>query len=228
MRVDGPPRAAPPVECPYLPDRIFVQQFFWGTDADSAETAVLQADGWRRFGLFFFHPQCPGCTACLPVRLDAPALIPTASQRKVWRRNDDVVVTIAPLVYREEYYELYRHHSEVRFQKETDPEDFQRTFFEPAVPAFLTEYRIKGRLAALGFCDEGAEGLSSVYFVFHQDFADRSLGIYSVLKECQLATQRGKRWYYLGYWVQGNATMAYKGKFGPRQVMDWSTGEWNQ
>ena len=67
-----------------------------------------------------------------------------------------------------------------------------------------------------------------MYFVFHQDFADRSLGIYSVLKECQLATQRGKRWYYLGYWVQGNATMAYKGKFGPRQVMDWSTGEWNQ
>lgn len=226
MRFDGPPRDAPPVECPYLPDQTFVQSYFFGVEADPDETATLQARGWRRFGEFFFRPHCPGCTACWPLRIEAAHLKPTASQRRVWARNADVALTVAPLEYSEEYYRLYENHSRVRFHKETDREDFQRTFFSPSVPAFVTEYRIGGTLAGLGFCDEGEDALSSVYFVFHEDFADRSLGTYSVLRECALAAERGRRWYYLGYWVQGNPTMAYKGRFLPRQVMDWETGRW--
>lgn len=227
MRVDGPPRDAPAVDCPYLDGRTFVQNHFFGLDADPEETAALQAGGWRRFGLFFFRPQCPDCRACRPVRIDAPALVLTASQKRVWNRNQDVEFTVVPLDYRDEYYEVYRDHSQNRFAKETDPEDFRQSFFVGAVPAFVTEYRIDGRLAGLGFCDEGTDGLSSVYFVFHTDFADRSLGTYSILRECRLAAERGRRWYYLGYWVDGNATMAYKGRFVPRQVMDWSTGRWS-
>jgi leucyl-tRNA---protein transferase len=226
MMVDGPPREAPPVECPYLPGKTFVQRYFFGRDADSEETSSLLAAGWRRFGIFFFRPNCPGCSACLPVRLAAGNLEPTASQRRVWRRNSDVEFAVVPLEYHDEYYELYKDHSLHRFQKQTDPEDFREGFFEKAVPAFLTEYRIGGKLAALGFCDEGEDSLSSVYFLFANEFAGRSLGIYSVLRECALAAERGKRWYYLGYWVQGNATMAYKGRFEPRQVMDWTTGAW--
>ena len=227
MRVDGPPREAPGTECPYLPDRTFVQRYFFGTDADWQETAELQAMGWRRFGRFFFHPHCPDCQACIPVRIDCHHFAPTPSQRRVARRNEDVELTLAPLTYRDEYYEVYRQHSLSRFQKEADPQDFRETFFDAAVPAFLTEYRIEGRLAGLGFCDESQDGLSSVYFVFGDEFANRSLGTYSVLRECQLAMERGRRWYYLGYWVQGNATMAYKGRFQPRQTMDWDSGAWS-
>lgn len=227
MRIDGPPRDAAPVDCSYLPHRTFVQNHFFGIEADLVETATLQRAGWRRFGTFFFRPHCPACQACTPVRIDAAALRPTASQRKVWRRNADVEFAVVPLTYREEYYQLYEDHSRHRFQKETDADDFRETFFQASVPAFLTEYRVDGRLAGLGFCDEGEDGLSSVYFVFGHDFADRSLGIYSVLRECALAVDRGRRWYYLGYWVQGNPTMAYKGHFEPRQTMNWTTGDWS-
>jgi len=228
MRVDGPPRDAPPVECPYLPDRSFVQSYFFGLGADSVETSALLATGWRHFGAFFFRPNCHGCTACWPVRIAAATLEPTPSQRRVWRRNQDVDFRVVSLEYKDEYYELYKNHSLHRFEKETDPDDFRQGFFEAAVPSFLTEYRIDGQLAGLGFCDEGTDSLSSVYFVFADEFADRSLGIYSILRECALAAERHKSWYYLGYWVQGNATMAYKGRFGPEQVMDWTTGEWRQ
>jgi arginine-tRNA-protein transferase len=48
-----------------------------------------------------------------------------------------------------------------------------------------------------------------------------------VLRECALAEEWGMKWYYLGYWVQGNATMAYKGKFFPRETMNWDSGNWN-
>jgi len=223
VRVDGPPRDAPPIECPYLPGRTFVQNHFFGLDADPDEAASLQAAGWRRFGLFFFRPHCPGCQACRPVRL-AAQLSPSPSQRRVWTKNADVEFAVAPLEYRDEYYEVYANHSLARFGRTTDPQEFRESFFTAAVPAFVTEYRVAGRLAGLGFCDQGADGLSSVYFVFHSDFAARSLGTYSVLRECALAAERGLRWYYLGYWVEGNATMDYKGRFHPRQVMDWSTG----
>ena len=226
MQADGAPRDAPGMECPYLPDRTFVQSFFFGAGASLEETGFLLGSGWRRFGNFFFRPRCPGCGACVPVRIDAPNLTMTPGQSRVWKKNSDVEFSVVPLEYREEYYALYREHSLGRFGKETDPDDFRRTFFDDAVPAFLTEYRIGGELAGLGFCDEGDDCLSSVYFVFADRFADRSLGTYSVLRECRLAAERGRRWYNLGYWVQGNQTMAYKGRFHPRQVMDWETGEW--
>jgi arginyl-tRNA--protein-N-Asp/Glu arginylyltransferase len=226
MRVDGPPRDADPIECPYLPSKTFVQRHFFGIEANLDETAALQAAGWRRFGLFFFQPHCPGCQACRPVRIDAAALHLTPSQRQVWNKNADVEFSLAPLTCRDDYYEVYANHSRVRFGKDTSLAEFEETFFTPAVPGFVTEYRVGGRLAGLGICDEGADGISSVYFVFHEDFAGRSLGTYSVLRECALAVERGRRWYYLGYWVDGNATMAYKGRFAPRQVMDWDSADW--
>ncbi len=228
MRVDGEPRDAPPVACPYLPDKTFIQNYFFGLEADPPETSALLAAGWRHFGAFFFRPNCPGCRACWPVRLAASTLEFTPSQRRVWRRNEDVDFQAVPLEYKDEYFELYQDHSLHRFGKETDSEEFRQGFFEPAVPTFLTEYRIEGELAALGFCDEAEDSLSSVYFVFGDKYADRSLGIYSILRECALAAELKKEWYYLGYWVQGNATMAYKGRFGPKQVRNWSTGEWEE
>jgi arginine-tRNA-protein transferase len=227
MRVDGEPRLAPPVECPYLPDRSFVQRYFFGDQTDAGEMSALLTTGWRRFGTFFFRPECPGCRACVPVRLALPLAL-TDSQKRVWRKNEDIEFSVAALEPKPEYYELYREHSLSRFGKQTDPEEFRTAFFEQAAPAFVTEYRFEGRLAGLGFCDRGDDALSSVYFVFGDEFASRSLGVYSVLRECVLAQEMGLKWYYLGYWVQGNATMAYKGKFFPRRLMDWDSGTWNE
>jgi len=214
------------VPCPYLEDREFVQEYFFGAGADADETASLLEAGWRHFGSFFFRPRCVGCQACEPLRVDVRNLTPTASQRRVWNKNSDVEFKSVPSIYQPEYYAVYEEHSRLRFGKDSDEQDFQSTFFERAVPGFLTEYRVKGQLAALGFCDLSAVGLSSVYFVFRDEFADRSLGIFSVLKECELARQQGLAWYFLGFHVRGNATMAYKGRFHPRQILDWNTGKW--
>jgi arginyl-tRNA--protein-N-Asp/Glu arginylyltransferase len=50
---------------------------------------------------------------------------------------------------------------------------------------------------------------------------------HSVLRECQLAREMGLKWYFLGFYVRGNSAMAYKGRFFPRQILDWQSGEWN-
>jgi arginine-tRNA-protein transferase len=227
VRLDGPPRLAQPVACPYLDGREFVQEYFFVDQVSAQETGSLLEAGWRHFGSFFFRPSCGVCTACEPLRIDVQRLKPTESQRRVLRKNADVELRRVPPVYKPEYFALYQEHSQERFQKDSDATDFEASFFYPAVPSFLTEYRLDGELAALGFCDESAVGLSSVYFVFSQKFASRSLGIYSVLRECQLAREMGLKWYFLGFYVRGNSAMAYKGRFFPRQILDWQSGEWN-
>jgi len=89
-----------------------------------------------------------------------------------------------------------------------------------------SEYRIGGTLAALGFLNRSSHALSSVYFVYHNDFSRFSLGTYSALVESDYAAKLGLTYYYLGYCIRGNRSMSYKGRFRPRQVYDWEKGEW--
>lgn len=226
MRIDGNPRKAPPVECPYLPGQTFVQEYFFGDELNTDEMGFLLSHAWRRFGSFFFRPDCPGCKACQPLRIPVKNLRLTDSQKRVMKKNLETDIAVRPLEFREEHFEIYQNHSQVRFGKEADPIDFQQTFYTRSAPAFITEYRVKGRMAAVGFCDRGSEGLSSVYFVFHEDFRHLSLGIYSILRECRLAEELGLDYYYLGYFVQGNDVMQYKGQFHPHQIRDWGSGQW--
>ncbi len=226
MKLLSEPRRAAPVECPYLPDRQFVQDYFFATNLNEAEFGVLLESGWRRFGSFFFRPACPGCCRCIPIRISAADLKHSRSQRRVLSRCRDVVMKAVALNPSDEAWEVYRCHSQRQFNKETSRDEFEKTFFEAAVPALQTEYRLSGRLVGLGFLDIGDNGFSSVYFSFHPDAASLSLGTLSVLLESDLARFNRKDWYYLGYWVPGCASMGYKARFGPHQLLDWETGEW--
>ncbi|OHD12738.1 MAG: hypothetical protein A2Z96_06520 [Spirochaetes bacterium GWB1_48_6] len=99
-------------------------------------------------------------------------------------------------------------------------------FFHPGVPAFMTTYRLEGKLIALGFLDESDQGLSSVYFIYGDSYQSRSLGTYSVLRECALVKEMGLAYYYLGYWVPGNSRMEYKHRFRPRELYKWNENLW--
>lgn len=220
-------RQTDPEPCPYLPHRQASYEIFWADSVPPEALGQWLSEGWRHFGTFFFRTACPGCQACWSLRVAANQLTPSESQRRLLKKNAELEFRTVPTVYNPEYYELWAHHSQKRFQKFPTEVEFVESFFSPASPeaSFLTEYRHQGRLAGLGFADVTPQGLNSIYFVFHEDFSKRSLGIYSVLRECQLAAEWGLTWYYLGFWVQGNATMAYKGRFFPRQIL--SEGVWN-
>ena len=226
MRMLAEPRRAAPVDCPYLPDRAFVQDYFFADGLDEAEFGVLLDAGWRRFGNFFFRPACPGCRLCIPLRLDAANLAPTRSQRRVLSRGRDVVMDAVPPNPTDEAWEVYRAHSEGQFGRRVHRAEFERTFFDQSVPSVQTEYRLDGILIGLGFLDLAADGASSVYFSFHPDWAKYSPGTLSVLMESAWIRRKGLRWYYLGYWVPGCDSMEYKARFVPHELLDWKTGAW--
>lgn len=226
MQYFQPPTMGEGVPCPYLPDRTFVQEYFLAADLDQAEWGNLLRQGWRRFGWYFFRPACGTCRACESLRLPVDRLTPTASQRRVLRKNAETAVQVRPLEYKPEYFELYADHSRRFDGKEVDEEDFRQNFFTPAAPAALVEYRIGGELAAVGFVDLGDRELSSVYFIYKEKYAAWSLGTFSVFAESRLALENGFSFYNLGFWVRDNARMKYKGNFLPRELLDPETGQW--
>lgn len=217
---------APPVACPYREGQTFTQEYFFAHGLDESEFDGYLSRGWRRFGLYFFRPRCEGCAACLPVRVSARELAATKSQRRVIRKNSQTRIKLRTLEYRDELFEIYRRHSRRFDEEERDARSFRETYFCPAVPAFQSEYYIGDQLAAVGFLDRGASGFSSVYFCYDPAFSGYSLGTYSVLAESFLAAESGLDWYYLGYYVADCSRMAYKGRFAPRELMDWEGEIW--
>ena len=217
---------ASPVPCPYLEGKTFVQEYFFADSMDEREFDYFLSRGWRRFGNFFFRPRCPGCRACRPVRISAGGLIPGSAQRKAVNRNRDTRVELKPLAYSDEIFEIYRLHSLKFGEEERDRAAFRETYFQKAVPAFQTEYYREDTLAAVGFVDVGASGLSSVYYSYDPRFSRYSLGTFSVIHECRLAADAGLEWYYLGYYVAECPRMVYKGKFIPRQFYSWERERW--
>ena len=133
-----------------------------------------------------------------------------------------------PLEYRDEIYEIYRIHSRDRFDRETDREEFIDSFYTPSCQTIQSEYYLEDRLIGVGFLDRSDRALSSVYFVYDTACEEYRLGTYSAIKEIQYAAEEGLEYYYLGYYIAENSSMAYKNRFRPNERFDWSTEIWKK
>lgn len=226
MQLYQPLRRSEPSPCPYLPGRCFVSEFFLAAGLTASELAPFLAAGWRKFGAYFFRPACPDCHQCIPLRVAAERFLPSASQRRILRRNADLQVSCGPLRYSEEAFALYQTHSQERFEQPSDREGFVASFYQPSCPALQLELRLQGELIGLGILDLASAGLSSVYFCFDPRHSRRNLGTFGALQEIELTRRLGLPWYYLGYFVPGSPRMAYKDHFRPRQHFDWESRCW--
>ena len=88
--------------------------------------------------------------------------------------------------------------------------------------------RFNGILIGLGFLDVGAVCLSSVYFVYDPSYCKRSLGMFSIVKEIELAASMKKTLYCLGLYCKGRQFLSYKDKFSPYESLDYNTGIWKR
>lgn len=228
MQLYQPTRLGEPSPCPYLPGRSFVPEYFLATGLTAAELAELLVAGWRKFGSYFFRPVCPDCRQCIPLRVATKRFTPSASQRRILRRNADLQVQCNPLCPSEAGFALYQAHHRERFGQESDIEGFVASFYQPSAPGLQLELRLEGELVGLGILDLANDGLSSVYFCFDPRHSRRNLGTFGALQELALARQLGLPWYYLGYFVPGSARMAYKDHFRPRQHYDWTGRLWQE
>lgn len=217
--------------CPYLEGRAWRIRHFSSPLVDPGLYEELLARGFRRSGSSFYMNACPGCGLCVPLRIAAGSLEPTASQRRLGRRNADLTLELLPASFSEERFGLYRLYVKARHGEEEGEGDAAREAYssfllESPVPGTsIAEYRLPGgALAATGYLDVLPEGLSSVYFAFDPAESRRSIGTWSVGRELELAASLGKRYYYLGFWVPGSAKMDYKADFRPFEIA--RNGRW--
>lgn len=222
------PQIASEEPCPYLPDKISCMQFFFAAELDELELELFLGGGWRKFGYYYFRPVCRNCTSCISVRIPVDTLQLSNNQKRVIRRNADVLVKFtdeSPL--QEEMFTLFKEHSRFRFQRDVSIDEYEANFCVKSCPSLVSKYYLGNKLSAIGYLDISSDSLSSVYFVYTEEFICRSPGIFSILKEIDYAKQIGLKYYYLGYLVEGNSHMQYKGTFYPYEMRHESSGEWN-
>lgn len=231
-RVPGGERVSvfPDHPCPYLPPRTARIRAFEASSLAPDEYLKFMDAGFRRSGTFVYQPMCPGCRACRPIRIPVTRFEPGKSQRRCFRRNNDLLVTVdEPKPTQEKFglYCRYLHDWHHRTEKES-PRDFVRFLYLSPVESIEFSYRdTSGRLLAVGLCDVGPNALSSVYFYFDPAYRSRGLGTYGALVEIEWARTRGISHYYLGYHVAGCAAMSYKASFRPHEFLD-TDGVWRE
>jgi len=224
---------AEPTTCGYLPQQFWRLEFEHVVSLTPAEYMQRMLQGWRRFGFTLFRPRCRACSACQPLRIVSKTFRPDRSQRRAVKANEgEIEVRIgSPLVTRTKL-ELYdRYHA---FQAQAkgwpdhpakDPEEYARSF---AHNPFRTEewcYFQGRRLVGVGYVDSLPLGMSAIYFFYDPEERHRSLGTFNVVSILEEARRRRIPHVYLGYYVAGCSSMAYKSRFVPNQVLGLD-GHW--
>lgn len=213
--------------CSYLHAKNSRFEYFFATDVSAEELDFLLESGWRKFGMYYFRPDCVNCLNCIPIRIQTKKFKPSKTQKRVLKKREKITMRTGPLQFKKEIFDIYRIHSRDRFQRETnDIDEFYHSFYLQSCPSMQSEYYIDNILAAVGFIDQSSNSLSSVYLAYDTAYEKYSLGTLSVIMEIELAASLGLEYYYLGYVINENHSMAYKGSFYPHELYDWPTQTW--
>ncbi|WP_404362047.1 arginyltransferase [Marinobacter sp.] len=216
--------ATPPHECSYLEDREATTMFVDPrARVDKRLYSQLTALGFRRSGSHFYRPHCEQCNACIPVRLNAGRFRANRSQRRVWRRNEDLRFNLVPARLSDEYYGLYARYIEERHADgdmyPPSREQFGSFLVEGGTESWFLEMRKDTRLIGLAVIDLLDDGLSAIYTVFEPGEDGRSPGTLAVLWQVEEARRRNLPHVYLGYWIRECRKMSYKTRFRPVEAL---------
>ncbi|MEO3475463.1 arginyltransferase [Roseomonas sp. CAU 1739] len=214
-----------PLPCPYLAGRTErkVVTELSGTDAETLHDRLSRA-GFRRSHNIAYSPVCPGCQACIPIRIDAAAFEPDKTQRRVARSNGDIVSAEMPPRATAEQFALFN-----RYQKARHADgdmaamgfyDYRAMVEDTPISTSVVELRDEtDRLLGACLTDRLSDGLSAVYSFYEPGEDKRSIGTYIVLWLVERARALRLPYVYLGYWVPESRKMAYKARFRPSEVL---------
>ncbi len=222
-----------PSPCPYLPGR-YERKVFTQLAGERASELndILTQGGFRRSQSIAYRPACEGCRACVSVRICVDDFQHTRSQRRIAKRNADLVGEERAPHSDAEQYALFRDYLTVRHDgggmADMSVLDYGMMVEDTSVDTHIIAYRRRGPdtavsgfgegpLVGCALTDELGDGLSMVYSFFDPETTDRSLGTYMILDHIERARSRGLPFVYLGYWVKGSPKMDYKSRFQPQE-----------
>lgn len=148
--------------------------------------------------------------------------------RKLLRKNADrFEVSVGPAVLdaeRERLYQLQK----PRFKGFIHGTLAEYLSAEHAAGIFNTQelsVRADGQLVAVSYFDLGETAMASLLGLYDPEFADASLGTYTMLKEMEFGQAHGYKWFYPGYVLDRPSPFDYKLKLGEIEYYK-STKRW--
>ncbi|NKQ41798.1 MAG: arginyltransferase [Sulfurovum sp.] len=213
--------------CAYLPDHMVRMNYKHVNHASKTFTTAAVKRGWRRFGKYFFYPVCHGCNGCKSLRIEVSDFHPSKSQRRVIKKNNKTKILIQSASLSQNHIQLYnRYHvwksiKDAWRHREISQKEYYENFVDGAHD-FGREvlYYRDSKLVGVDLIDIIDDGISAIYFYHDPDYANLSLGTYSLLYQIELAKQMNLEYIYLGYWVEGCQAFAYKKNFKPLELLD--------
>jgi len=222
-----------PDTCHYLPDRLATQEYVTVAQISPGEYEKLMNRGWRKFGAALFRPVCAHCRECRPLRIPAAQFTPDRSQQRAWRKNADLEVRYAPPSADAERLDLYRRYQADQSAAKGWPDtertmkSYARQFVQNPLPSIEISIWEGDALRAIAITDITPNVVSGVYHFHDPDCRARGLGTFALLHTIELARRLDKPWVYFGYYVAGCASMAYKARFRPHEVLQ-PNGVWEK
>ena len=221
-----------PLPCPYIPGRLErkIVTELTPPDAESLHEA-LSRSGFRRRHSIAYMPACPGCNACISVRIVIDEFKPNRTMRRVMNRNAYLSAQPTSAQATGEQYLLFSRYQQSRHSGGDMAQmgfyDYRSMVEESPIDTFIVEFRAPDQtLRAAILTDRVSDGLSAVYSFYDPDYFDDSLGTYMVLWLIEEAKRLKLDYLYLGYWIPESPKMAYKARFTPLEA--FGQGGWRR
>src|SRR5690606_11896172 len=160
---------------------------------------TLSSKGFRRSQAVIYRPACVGCSACMSIRIPVRAFRPSRAQRRIAKRNADLVRRPCEAWATEPQFALFRRYLNARHadggMADMDAFDYASMVDETPVNTMVVEYAEPedegGHLVAACLSDVLGDGLSMVYSFFEPDLSHRSLGAHMILDHIEMAREMG-------------------------------------
>jgi arginine-tRNA-protein transferase len=214
-----------PLPCPYVRGRTErkVVTEITGPEAESLHDRLSRA-GFRRSHNIAYAPVCPGCQACVPIRIPVADFQPSRTLRRIIRDNSAIEGFEVPARATAEQFQLFQRYQHARHadgdMANMNFYDYRAMVEDTPIETNIVEFRdADDRLVGACLVDRLNDGLSAVYSYFVPGMDKRSLGTYAVLWLIERAAFLGLPYVYLGYWVPESRKMAYKARFRPSEIL---------
>lgn len=209
--------------CSYFPERSARSQVATPDHlVDARIYEKLIRVGFRRSGCFTYRPDCDNCQACIPARINVNQFSPNRSQRRTWKRHQQIIATPQALTFNPEHFALYQRYQSMRHNlggmDHDNREQYQHFLLQSNVDTELIEFHMDEQLRMVSIIDKLIDGLSAVYTFYDPEILNTSFGTYNILWQIEQCRELNLPYVYLGYWIKENRKMSYKANFQPLEV----------
>ncbi|NQY33395.1 MAG: arginyltransferase [Alteromonadaceae bacterium] len=205
--------------CNYLPDE--EERLLVATDLrlqNSERYTWLMTQGFRRSGDQIYRPHCINCSECQSIRVLVDQFTASRSQKRLLKKNSEFTCYISKK-NKADYYPLYEEYiNKIHRDGSMYPADksqFASFLTSKLTDQIFIELWHNEKLISVAVTDLLSNAFSAVYTFYSPEYRPSALGVFSILKQIEIAKSFKKEFLYLGYQIDGCTKMNYKDRYFP-------------